>query len=180
MKLLPCLAIAALSLFRQAYADDACNAFKWDMKHEHALFIREGHMATAAKDDQSAPALDVDRLYLVLLSPQKSVKFAAPPSKKMPAADKKTPTADASAGLLHFRIAKAGQYRVSSDVPLWIDVVADGKAIAPVDFSSAHDCTAPRKVILYDLPAAQALTVQLSGSSETQAHITLTPVPAAK
>ena len=113
--------------------------------------------------------LDVDRLYLLTLSPQKTVKFAAPPSKKMPAAAN-------SAGLVHFRIAKPGQYRVSADVALWIDVVADGKVIPSLDFSSAHDCTAPRKVVVYDLPATQALTVQLSGSSEAQAHITLTPV----
>ncbi|MET0226113.1 MAG: hypothetical protein ABW187_06725 [Dokdonella sp.] len=170
MKLLPCVAVTALLLFRQAHADDACSAFKWDMKHEHTLFMHEGHTATVGKDDKSAPMLDMDRLYLITLAPQKTVKFAAPPSKKAPAAS-------GSAGLVHFRIAKAGQYRVSADVPLWIDLVADGKAIAPVDFSSAHECTAPRKVVLYDLPASQALTVQLSGSSEAQAHITLTPVP---
>src|SRR3954462_6982349 len=106
MKLLPCVAVAALLLFRQAHADDACSGFKWDMKHEHTLFIHEGHVATMGKDDKSAPMLDVDRLYLLTLSPQKTVKFAAPPSKKMPAAAN-------SAGLVHFRIAKPGQYRVS-------------------------------------------------------------------
>ena len=75
---------------------------------------------------------------------------------------------------------KPGQYRVSADVALWIDVVANGKVIPSVDFGSAHDCSAPRKVVVYDLPATQALTVQLSGSSAAQAHITLTPATAQK
>jgi len=173
-KLLPCLAVAALLQMPQAHADDACAGFKWDVKHEHALFVHEGHVANAGKDDASAPTLDVDKLYLLTLVPQKTVKFAAPPSKKMLADG-------ASAGLVHFRVAKPGQYRVSVDVPFWIDVIADGKAIASTDFSGAQGCTMPRKIVLYDLPATQkTLTVQFSGATEDKVHVTLTPVPASK
>ncbi|HEY0232891.1 MAG TPA: hypothetical protein VGC55_16720 [Dokdonella sp.] len=174
MKLLPCVAFALmLPLFQLAHADDACSGFKWDVKHEHTLFIHEGRMATAGKDDKSAPMLDVDRLYLLGLSPQENVKFATPPAKKMLADG-------ASAGLVHFRIAKAGQYRVSVDVPFWIDAVVDGKSIPSIDFNGAQGCTAPRKIVVYDLPATPSLTLQFSGSTEARGHITLTPVPAAK
>ncbi|MEP7041579.1 MAG: hypothetical protein ABI843_00865 [Dokdonella sp.] len=173
MKLLPCIAVALLLLVGPAHAEDACKAFKWDVTHEHALFVREGRMAAAGKDAAAAPTLDVDKLYLMTLLPQKQVKFAAPPSKK-------TPAKGAFAGVAHFQVMRPGQYRVSLDAPFWIDLVANGKPLTPIDFSSAHGCDMPRKVVVFDVPAAQSLTLQLGGSTEDKVHLTLTPVAAPK
>ncbi len=123
------------------HADDACTGFKWNAAHEHALFLGDAAAATAGKDVASAPKLDLDRLYELALSPQDGVRFAAPPSKTMLADG-------AYAGVVRFAPAQAGQYRVSLDVPFWIDVVADGKPIPSIDFNGAHGCDKPRKIVV--------------------------------
>jgi hypothetical protein len=172
MNLLRCIAVAtAVSLFRFAHADDACSGFKWDVTHEHALFLGMPTTATAARDDATAPALESDRLYDLTLSAQDGVKFAAAPSKKMLADG-------AYAGLVHFHVAQAGRYRVSLGTPFWIDLVADGKAIPSIDFNGAQGCDKPRKIVVYELPGGRDLTLQLSGMTETHVRVALTAVAA--
>lgn len=173
MKTLSCLLAAGLALaLPSARADDPCTGFKWDASHEHALFLGEPAKATAGKDAASAPLLDVDRLYAIALAPTADVKPIVPPSKK--ALDD-----GASAGLVRFKVAQAGHYRVSLDIPFWIDLVADGKAIPSIDFNGAHGCTTPRKIVVYDLAAGQEVTLQLGGSTEHEVRVALTPVAAA-
>lgn len=173
MKTLSCLFTAGLALaLPSAHADDPCTGFKWDASHEHALFLGEATRATAGKDAASAPLLAVDHLYAIALAPQEEVRQIVPPSKKKL-------DDGASAGLVRFKVAQAGQYRVSLDIPFWIDLVADGKAIASVDFNGAHGCTTPRKIVVYDLAAGQEVTLQLGGSTESEVRVALTPVSAA-
>ena len=105
-----------------AAAADPCAGFKWDVGREHALFSGPPVSVLAGKDVAAAPTIDVDRLYQLKLTPQNQVTFAVSPGKKM--------IADGSyAGLAQFKIDTPGAYRVSVDVPFWIDVVADGKLV---------------------------------------------------
>ena len=175
MRTLTWIAGAAMCLgAMQASASDACKSFKWDVSHEHALFVGKAESASAGKSGHSAPLLQLDRLYALALLPQDTVQFAASPSKKMLADG-------ASAGLIRFRVPKAGQYRVALAVPFWIDIVAAGKVVPSLDFNGSPGCDKPRKVVVYELPAEQELTLQFSGLSEDTLHFTLTPVaPAAQ
>lgn len=173
MKMLPCLFAAVLaSTALHARADEACNGFKWDASHEHALFLGPATKTTAGKDAASAPPLDADRLYAVALAPQEAVSLLSPPSKKML-------NDGASAGLVRFKVASAGTYRVSLDTAFWIDLVVDGKTIPSIDFNGAHGCTTPRKIVVYDLPANRDITLQLGGQAAPEVRVALTPVPAA-
>lgn len=154
-----------------AAAQDPCAGFKWDVAAERALFAKSPEAVTAGKDAPSAPAVQVARLYELALAPQDAVKFAVPPGKKGLADG-------AFAGLVHFKVPAAGAYRVSLDHGFWIDVVARGELVSSTDFTGAHGCNGPQKIVQYTLPAGDDLVLQLSGATKDRVRFTLTPVPA--
>ncbi|MFC4252971.1 hypothetical protein [Sinimarinibacterium flocculans] len=177
MKPLTVLALARLTVVlgvilpAATFAQDGCDGFKWDnVAAERALFATAAEDVRAGTDPGTAPTIVPDRLYRAALSPQETLRYAAPPSKKMLADG-------ASGGLLRFRVARAGLYRVALDAGFWIDVVADGTAIPSVDFGGSPGCAAPRKIVIYELPAGRDLLLQLTGAVSTQVQVALTAAP---
>lgn len=149
-------------------ADDPCAGFKWNVTEERAVFSQKPQSTAAGRDAASAPAIKPQTLYDLSLSPQGSVKFAAPPGKKQ------LPDS-AFAGLVHFRIATTGAYRVSLDQGFWVDIVSAQKVLESTDFTGAHGCSAPRKIVQYNLPAGEDLVLQLSGATKDHVRVSLTP-----
>ena len=170
---LPWLTVLLLSGATVAAADDdPCKGGKWDVTQEHALFSKSPESVTAGHNIDSAPKMKAQQLYELALSPQDGVKFILPPAKKgLP---------DGSfAGLVHLQVPAAGPYRVSLDQGFWIDVVSNQKYIESTDFGGISGCNAPRKVVIFNLPAGQDLVLQLSGAAKDHVRVTLTPAPAA-
>ena len=156
-----------------AGAAEPCNDFSWDVHQERALFGSTAAPAVAGKVRESAVPLFVDRLYQVQLSPQNEVTFVAGPGKKML-------SDGAYAGLAAFDTSAPGTYRVSLDVPFWIDVVANGQLVASKDFQGARGCNAPHKIVAYELPAAKHLVLQFSGATSASVRVAITRVPEPK
>jgi hypothetical protein len=154
-----------------AAADEPCTGGKWDITQEHALFSKAREAISAGHDLASAPVMKAQKMYELALSPQSGVTFILPPAKKMLADG-------AFAGLVHMQVPAAGAYRVSLDQGFWIDVVGDQKFIESTDFGGVPGCTAPRKVVIFNLPAGDVV-LQLSGASKDHVRVTLTPAPAA-
>jgi hypothetical protein len=155
-----------------AAADDPCTKFKWDVTQEVALFSKPAEPVTAGHDLASAPVMKAQKLYEVALSPQEGVKFVLPPAKRgLPDG--------AFAGLVHLQVPAAGSYRVSLDQGFWVDIVGDQKFVESTDFGGASGCSAPRKIVIYTLPAGADLVLQLSGAAKDHVRVTLTPGPAA-
>jgi hypothetical protein len=154
-----------------AAADDPCAGGKWDVTQEHALFSKPPETVSAGHDLASAPVMKAQKMYELALSPQSGVTFILPPSKKMLADG-------AFAGLVHMQVPAAGSYRVSLDQGFWIDVVGNQKFIESTDFGGMHECSAPRKVVVFTLPAGDVM-LQLSGAAKDHVRVTLTPAPAA-
>jgi hypothetical protein len=152
-------------------ADDPCNGFKWKVTEERAVFSQKAHPSAAGHDTASAPSIKPKTLYELSLSAQDSVKFAVPPGKKM------LPDG-AFGGLVHFRVPQAGAYRVSLDQGFWVDIVSHQQLIESTDFTGAHDCSAPRKIVQYNLPAGEDLVLQLSGATKDRVRVALTPAAA--
>jgi hypothetical protein len=148
-----------------AFADEQCD-YKWDVTHERALFAGAAQSQSAATDAASAPTVAVDRLYELSLTPQDKVQFALPPAKKSPAPA-------SQAGLVKFTAGSAGTYRISIDGPFWLDVVADGKALANADFQGQPNCHSPRKIVIFMLPATPVL-VQVSGAPGARVRLAIT------
>ena len=147
-------------------ADEACQGFSWDVTRERSLFAGKGEAATAGRDSGAAPTLMPATLYALQLKPVGQVHFVATPGRKGPE--------DAFAGLAMLQIPTAGLYRISADAPVWIDVVADGGLMVVKDFQGAHDCTAPRKILVFEFPVPRQVTLQVSSATSASVRIGIT------
>jgi hypothetical protein len=151
-----------------SYADDACATFKWDVAQERTLFAGTSQPMIAARDTNSAPVLLPARLYALSLAPQTQVELAVPPGRKANAEG-------AFAGLAHLKVTVPGLYRISLDQSGWIDVAGERGVIAASDFSGAAGCSAPHKVVQFELPAGE-LVLQLSGVASALIKLAITAI----
>ena len=85
----------------------------------------------------------------------------------------------AFAGLAALRIEAPGSYRVAIDLPLWIDVVSNGKLVQPTDYQGQHACSAPHKIVVFDL-GSQPVILQFSNAFQDDVLLTVTAAPARK
>jgi hypothetical protein len=164
---------ASGSHWTSAFAADPCSGFKWDISKEHALFDGPGVALPAGKDVASAPTIGADRLYQLQLLPQTKVTFALAPGKRML-------TDGAYAGLAVLKLDSPGNYRVSVDLPFWIDVIANGKLAATRDFQGQQSCDAPHKIVEFDLSDAKQFVLQVSGAAKATVRLTVTQAPSPK
>lgn len=169
------LLLLALGAATAAWADpapravDPCGTFKWDVRHERALFAGQAQPLAAGKTAATAPAVTPDHLYEVRLRERAEVAFALPPARAH------TPTG--YAGLVTLRLSAAGMYRVALDQPFWVDVVARGVSIQSSDFEGRGGCTAPHKIVEFSLPANTPLTLQFSGGTSPTLRLSVTRAP---
>ena len=150
-------------------AAEPCDGFTWNVAHERAVFATPAMAVTAASAAGPAPSLDVDKLYDITLTPQGKVSFVLAPAKKALADG-------AFAGMVKLHIPSPGKYRVSMSEGFWIDVIADGKFAPTDDFTGAHECRAPRKIVQYPLPAGD-LVLQFSNTNSASVRVTVTAAP---
>src|SRR3569833_72481 len=169
-KALPWLTISMLALggtTAALAADDPCAGFKWNVTEERAVFSQKPQSTTAGHDAASAPAKKPKILYELSLAAQDGVEFVVPPGKQ-------GLSDGAYAGLVHFREPTAGAYRVSLDQGFWIDIVSHQALIESTDFTGAHDCKAPRKIVQYNLPAGEDQVLQVSGAAKDKVLVAVT------
>ncbi len=166
-------ALLALSLAAGSAAaqDDPCGKFSWNVGNERALFASAALAIAAGHDAASAPQLQPGRLYQLQLQAAGQVALALSPGSKKTASD------SSYAGLARLRLQQAGNYRVSVDQSVWIDIVADGKMIDSADFQGRPGCLAPHKIVQYPLPAGRELLLQLSGAPGADVRLTITATP---
>jgi hypothetical protein len=153
-----------------ALADDPCAGFRWDVSKERVLFAESALTLAAGKDRMSAPMVVPNRLYQLHLTPQDHVAFVTPPAKKML-------TEGAYAGIAVLKVPVSGSYRVAVDIPFWIDVVSDGALVKAKDFQGQPGCSAPHKIVEFELTGAQPFVVQLSGATADSVRLTITASP---
>jgi hypothetical protein len=155
-----------------AHADDGCLDFKWDVSKERALFAGTPAALKAGKDVASAPKVVPDRLYTLRLAVQDQVAFAAAPAKK--------PAGPAYAGMAALTIPAPGSYRVSVDLPIWIDVVAQGTLLTAKDYQGQHACSAPHKIVEFEFAGTQPFILQFSNALTDSLSLTVTASPVRK
>jgi hypothetical protein len=167
MKLLTIAIAALLCNCALAAEPDPCTRFKWDVTHEAALMKEPAQVLAAAPAPANLPQLQLDKLYELRLARQSDVKFVVAPARAATGDD-------AQAGLVQFRSAAAGRYRISLSTRHWIDVLDGTTVIDSRDFQGAAGCERPHKVVEFELPANRSLTLQLSRAPDTAVALLVT------
>lgn len=149
---------------------DPCTRFTWDVSRERAVMKQTPRtIAGAVMPGADVPQIEPEKLYEVKLADQSTVTFVAKPGK--------APLTDgAHAGLVRFRVEKAGRYRVSITSRHWIDVVEGTQLVSSRDFQGQRGCERPHKIVEYELPAGRDLTLQFSGSTDARVIVAITAV----
>lgn len=147
---------------------DPCNGYKWDLSRERALFGTAAQEAPAGKDRATATVVVPNRLYELTLTPVVQVSFPVTPGK--------TPPSGSYAGIVSLSLPGPGKYRIAADLPLWIDVTAGSALVPAVDYEGLHGCSAPRKVVVFDLAGKSDWLMQISAADRALVRLTLTPV----
>ncbi len=161
------LAVAPLALSHTA---EDCSAFTWDLSRELAAMRAPAVRIAAARAGVAKPTwLELGTHYSATLLPQHAVNFVHPPARQRKAEQP-------MAGLLYFRTAKAGRYRVALTSGHWIDVLDGASLINSTSHEGRSGCELLHKVVEFDLPANRALTIQLSGQDAAVVGITVTSV----
>jgi hypothetical protein len=167
------LALLAAAAAVPVWADDGCLDFKWDVSRERALFASAPAGLQAGKDSMSAPAVVPNRLYSLQLSPQDQVAFKVSPGAKKSATT-------GYGGLAVLNVSAPGVYRIAIDLPSWVDVVADGALLKAADFQGQHECSAPHKIVEFELQGTRPFVLQFSNAANDKVLLTVTPAPARK
>ena len=153
-----------------AAATDPCTRFTWDVSRELAVMQQTPRaVAAAARPDADVPQIEPERLYEVKLSVQSTVTFVVKPGKSALGDG-------AYAGLVRFRVEKAGRYRVSITSGHWIDIVDGTQLVTSTQFQGQHACQRPHKIVEFELPAGRDLTLQFSGAADAQVMVAITAV----
>jgi hypothetical protein len=150
---------------------DPCAAFSWDVRRERALFGEVPQKLAAGASAADAPAISLDRLYELALPPHSKVRFAVTPGKS------KSGSTEGHAGLATLSLPSAGLYRIALDQPFWVDVIAGGTAIPSRDFQGRRGCSAPHKVVEFELPAGTPLTLQFSSGDAATIRVAVLRAP---
>jgi hypothetical protein len=156
-----------LSVASPAFADEACTDFKWDVTAERALFAGTATPLVSGAELKSAPLVLPNHLYQLQLMPQDQVSFVSAPGRA-------TQAGGSFAGILRLKVSEPGSYRVSIDTPFWIDVVSNGALLPAKDFQGQHGCSAPHKIVEFDLRGSQSFVLQMSAANASSILLTIT------
>lgn len=159
-KIVTCLStILACTSFAVA-ADTGCDAFKWPVAREQALF-------PAAPAAQSGVALTVGQAVDFSLAAVDTISFEVPPDRE--------PAVGTFGATASVTVPPDGELQFSLSDDAWIDVVQDGRTVKLAAFSGVKTCPGIRKSVRFKLSAGPA-TVQLSGAKKPDLKVAvLTP-----
>jgi hypothetical protein len=104
----------------------------------------------------------VGQAYTATLQPVGTVRFVVAPERAA--------KPDSMGGVVDFRVASAGTYRVALDTGVWIDVVQDGKVVASATHGHGPQCSGIRKMVDFKL-APGRYDLQLSGAAKPAVRV---------
>jgi hypothetical protein len=163
-----CAGFILLAASARAHTPEGCATYTWDLAREFSALTSTGRTVVADGGASTGKRwLAIGKRYDATLRPQAEVAFVAPPASART-------TEGSAAGLLFFRSARAGRYRIALSTHHWIDLLDGAEPI----HSSAHEgrsgCEPLHKVVEFDLPAKRALTIQLSGAAARRVSVVIT------
>lgn len=149
-------------------ADGSCDSYTWNVSKERALFATAPTVVVASTEMNGAPRLRLGQLYELHLS-------LAPQIGRLPG---EAPRPPKYVGITSVQITTSGRYRIALDNNAWVGMVSGISAEIPKGFQGAVGCTAPRKLVEFDLSAGKIYAVQVSVSPTATMRLSITPAAA--
>jgi hypothetical protein len=146
----------------------SCGANGWEMSSEIAAFKSTAENLPAAVAQFNLPPLELNVLYVLKLSAQSGVRYPQVSTKK-------SLVHNPLGGLATLTVPADGDYRITVDSPLWIDVVGPDGTIAPTAYTGWHECRLFRKSVEYALPGGKPLILQISEATPELIRIVIEP-----
>ena len=152
--------------------DGGCADYRMNMQREFSLAEGLGiPTLTFASASNGAGAVSTNTKLDVSLYPSNEVQFLVEPEKR----GKK---AEEFAGLVKVRVTHDWNYRVSTVIPVWIEIAtADGRRIKTNNFEMQAQCKKVFKTAVFPLKANTEYWLQMSASREKDTAIIITPEP---
>lgn len=148
-------------------AANACTGFQFDVTRELQLFAGTPRQITAGTTRKAAPVIEGNQLYEAALADQAKTRFAIAP-------DKATVNDGSYAGLIAVAAGPAKTLRVTSNQPLWIDLIDGDRVIDSTRHTGSHGCPLIRKSVEFQVRPDRALLLQLSGSTARNVRVSIT------
>lgn len=149
-------------------ADGSCDSYTWNVSKERALFAAPPTVVVASTEMNGAPRVRTGQLYELHLS-------LAPQIGELPG---EAPRPAKYVGLVSVQIATSGRYRIALDNNAWVGMVSGISEEIPKGFQGEVACTAPRKLVEFDLSAGKTYLVQVSVSPTATMRLSITPATA--
>jgi hypothetical protein len=159
------VAVAAEPGSATAQDKPPCDQFDWSVKREFAL-LKDTDLETVLSGATIA-SLPSKGIALELM-PYVAVEYIQAPGR--------APISEESfGGLLQvLSVEKAGAYNVTLSGEGWIDVIQNGKALAPIAQTGGADCETIHKSIRFEFQTGPA-AFQVSGVVATQIRLAVLP-----
>jgi hypothetical protein len=165
--LVRCAGLFLLANCAHSHTPESCATYTWDLAKEFSALRAPGKSIVAeGRATTRKRWLATGKRYDATLRPQTKVAFVTTPARS------RDPESSA-AGLLFFRSAEAGRYRISLSTHHWIDLVDGSGPIRSAAHEGRSGCDL-HKVVEFDLPARRAITIQLSGAEPGRVSVVIT------
>jgi hypothetical protein len=149
-----------------------CDHYAVDLKSEMHLMAAPSLGVTAASAAAETPGVPASQALEVTLLPQSNVHFILPPAQNHTGPDRR-------AGLLSLGVLPKGDWRVSADQFVWIDMVGARHLLASPSFEMQTGCAVILKTVVFHVPEAMLADLQLSGANSATVKLLITPAAAA-
>ncbi|HXW61680.1 MAG TPA: hypothetical protein VEJ45_03710 [Candidatus Acidoferrales bacterium] len=148
-----------------------CGDYTADLHSEMKLMSAQLTDVTSGSGAADAAQIRPGVAYSVRLLPQQQVHFALPPGQNRGGAGR-------SAGVLSLSDLPAGSWRISTDNPVWLDLVASGQIVDSSAFEMKMACTTILKTVLYTVRGKGPVLIQVNGATQRTVRLLVTAVAA--
>jgi hypothetical protein len=173
--LIAALALAAAGAEGMPYShfmvqmEGSCGDFTADVHSELKLMSGQLTSITAGSGVADAAQIQPGVAYSVRLLPQEQVHFAVPPAQNRGGEGR-------SAGVVTLRDLPAGNWRISTDNPVWLDLIVAGQLLNSSSFEMKSGCSTILKTVVYAVPGKSPVVIQVNGATQPSVRILVTPV----
>jgi hypothetical protein len=148
-----------------------CGDYTANLHSEMKLMSGQLISVTAGSTAENAARIRPGVAYSVHLLSQQQVHFALPPVQNRNGTGR-------SAGVLSVGTLPAGKWRISTDNPVWLDLVASGQIVDASAFEMKMGCTTILKTVVWAVRGKAPLLIQVNGATQPSVRLLVTPAAA--